>query len=194
MDHTFFQAIYNHPLISTADFNSIMQAHEKVKFTKGDVFLKYGQTANAYYLVETGLLRAFVTDYSGNEITTAFFSPNEISIEISSFFQRIATQENIIAVTSGNAYKIDFAVFQSLFERSEGFREWGRSWMSNQLFIAKQRAVDIITKTATERYWALMAERPTIIQKAPIKLIASYLGIADTSLSRIRKEVTLGQH
>jgi|26BtaG_2_1085354.scaffolds.fasta_scaffold01413_3 CRP-like cAMP-binding protein len=189
MNIDFFQSIYNHPLIKKDELNEIIDAHEKVNFTKGSFFLKSGKMANEYNLIESGLLRAYVHDFNGNEITTNFYSTNEISIEVSSLFQRIPTKENIIALTDGIVWKIEFDKFQELFHKIEGFREWGRAWMSGQLFISKQRKIQMLTKNATERYKTLIQEKPEIVQHAPIKHIASYLGITDTSLSRIRKEI-----
>ena len=189
MNIDFFQSIYKHSLIKKDELNEIIGAHEKVDFTKGTVLLENGKVANEYYLIENGLLRAYVHDFNGNEITTDFYSTNEISIEVSSLFQRIPTKENILTLTNGTAWKIGFEEFQELFHSIEGFREWGRAWMSRQLFISKERKIEMLTKNATERYKALITDKPEIVQHAPIKHIASYLGITDTSLSRIRKEI-----
>ncbi|MCQ0110201.1 Crp/Fnr family transcriptional regulator [Zhouia amylolytica] len=189
MNVDFFQSIYNHPLIRKIDLKDIISEHQKIRFSKGTVFLENGKMANEYYLIESGLLRAFVHDLNGNEITTDFHGENEISIEVSSLFQRIPTNENIVALTNGVAWKIEFQSFQELFHKIEGLREWGRAWMSKQLFSSKQRSIDIHTKSATERYLNLIKDKPKIIQQSPIKHVASYLGITDTSLSRIRKEI-----
>jgi len=53
----------------------------------------------------------------------------------------------------------------------------------------KQRALSLINESAEERYETLINSRPEIFQRAPLKYIASYLGITDTSLSRIRREL-----
>ncbi|CAN5362663.1 hypothetical protein BH23BAC3_BH23BAC3_13890 [soil metagenome] len=84
---------------------------------------------------------------------------------------------------------MSFENFQRLFQNTDGFSEWGRTWMSGALFSSKQRSLSMITESATERYLTLQKEHPEIIQQAPLKYIASYLGITDTSLSRIRKEL-----
>lgn len=185
----FFHHIYQHPLLSEADIHALMQAHERVDFSRGAEFSTEGQTANAYYLVESGLLRAFVHSYDGREITTGFYGEKEIAIEVSSLFQRVPASENIVSLTAGTAWKIGFDTFQKLFHQIEGFREWGRAWMANQLFLSKQRSIEFFTKSATDRYLDLIREKPGVIRHAPVKDIASWLGIADTSLSRIRKEV-----
>lgn len=184
-----FQSIYTHPKLDSSDLREIAEAHCKTEFAKGDVVLEKGKISNTYYIIESGLFRSFTYDYNGNEITTELTSPGEFIIEVSSLFQRIPSEENIVAITDGVVWKLDFEVFQELFHKIEGLREWGRSWMSNQLFISKQRAIEIRTKSTAERYLALLNERPEIIQQVPLKDIASYLGVTDTSLSRIRKEI-----
>lgn len=189
MKSDLFQSIYKHPALRKEDLKEIISAHQKIDFVKGEVFLESSKMANAYYLVETGLIRAFVHDFNGNEITTAFHCPGEISIEVSSLFQRVPTQENIVALTDGTAWKIEFETFEALFQRIEGFRDWGRAWMAHQLFISKRRSIDMLTRSAADRYLTLLSDHPEIIKNAPLKHVASWLGVTDTSLSRIRKEI-----
>lgn len=189
MKSSFFENIYQHPSLKQEDYSQLIAAHTKVAFQKGEFVLQEGQTSNAYYLVESGLFRSYVIDYKGNEITTGFFGANEILIEVASIFLRQPTKEYIQAITPAQAWKIDFHVFQTLFAQIPGFTEWGRTWMSNQLFSAKQRSIHMHTQSASQRYLSLIEDKPQLIQEVPLKYIASYLGVTDTSLSRIRKEV-----
>jgi len=180
---------YDFPFFVDEELEEIFHAHEKVHFRKGEIILEEGKIANEYYVLENGLARSFVEDYNGNEVTTHFFIENEIIIEVSSLFQRIPTQENIICITDCECWKFDFENFQELFHKIPNLREWGRAWMSQQLFTYKQRSVEMFTLSATNRYLNLLQQKPQVIQFAPLKQIASYLGVTDTSLSRIRKEL-----
>ncbi len=155
---------------------------------KGDFLLREGHIANEYFILEQGLIRAFVHNFDGKDITTSFFVKDEIVIDVSSLFQRIPSNENIQALTDCVCWKIEFQVFQELFHSIEGFREWGRAWMAQSLFEFKNRSVSMITDSATDRYLNLLQHKPDVLKYAPLKQIASYLGITDTSLSRIRKE------
>ncbi|KQT35782.1 cyclic nucleotide-binding protein [Chryseobacterium sp. Leaf405] len=184
-----FQIYRDFPFFMEEELEEIFQAHEKVVFQKGDFILKEGKTANEYYILEKGLARSFVNDFNGNEVTTHFFVENEIVIEVSSLFQRIPTQENIVCITDCEFRKMDFDTFQELYHKIQNLSEWGRAWMSQQLFVYKQRSVEIFTLSATKRYLHLLEQKPQVIQFAPLKQIASYLGVTDTSLSRIRKEL-----
>ena len=184
-----FQSIYQHPLFKENDLQIIAQAHKKVELPKGSYIFKEGETANEYYLLEKGIVRAFVLDYNNNEITTELFTDNEIVIVPASLFQRQPSQETVQTITDCVLWKIDFQDFQNLFTSHPGFSEWGRLWFTFQLFSLKQKSLDMVTQTASNRYLKLLKDKPQLVQNTPLKHIASYLGITDTSLSRIRKEV-----
>ncbi|OBW41759.1 DNA-binding transcriptional dual regulator Crp [Chryseobacterium sp. MOF25P] len=184
-----FDVYRDFPFFFQEELDEIIQKHEKVVFQKGEAILQEGKMANEYYILEKGLARSFVNDFNGNDVTTNFFTENEIIIDVSSLFQRIPTQENIVCITDCECWKLDFDVFQELFHKIPNLREWGRAWMSQQLFLYKQRSVEMFTLSATKRYLHLLEQKSQVIQFAPLKQIASYLGITDTSLSRIRKEI-----
>lgn len=189
MKNELLAQVYRHPLINEEQLNKIMNAHKKVNFKKGDYILKTGEIANGYLILESGLIRSFVYDYNGNDITTDFFSDYEIVIEVLSLFQRTPTQENIQALTECNCWKIEYDAFQELFHSIGGFSEWGRLWMTGRLFHFKQRSIEMVTVSAKDRYLRLIREKPQIILQSPLKYIASYLGVTDTSFSRIRKGI-----
>ena len=182
--------VYNHPRIRAGELSQIIDAHQKVEFQKGDFILKQGEQAQSYMIMDEGLMRSFLYDVNGKDITTDFFCDHDIIIEVLSLFQRTPTSENIQALKDSTCWKIDYDVFQELFHSIDGFAEWGRLWMSNSLFQFKQRNLDMVSISAKDRYMRLIQEKPQVVLHAPLKNIASYLGITDTSFSRIRKEIS----
>lgn len=187
---TTLQQVYAHPDVKPNELAAICEAHERVVIPKGEYLLREGHTANAYWCVEVGLVRTYVIDYTGHDITTGFIGSGEIAIDVVSLFKRVVAVENMQALTEIVAWRIDFQRFQELFHSIATFAEWGRAWMSQSLFAFKQRSVSMITDSATQRYLDLQRQHPEILLQAPLKHIATYLGITDTSLSRIRKEVS----
>ena len=189
METPIFQTIYGDHLLKSKDSREFCKAHTRVELPQGTLLLKAGKIAKEFYLIEKGVFRSYLYDYDGNEITTEYYCQNDILIESFSLFHRLASKENFQAVTNGTVWKIEYDIFQQFLNKVEGLREWGRIWSTNQLYILKQRSIESITVTATERYIRLVKDRPEIIKHCPLKYIASYLGITDTSLSRIRKEI-----
>ncbi len=189
MNSEIFQNTYQHFLLSEEDINQIASFHKKRTFAKDELILAKDQVLESYYLLEKGVVRAFVNDMDNNDITTEFFIDGDIVIIPSSLFQQIPSQESLQAVTDCEVWEIKYDDFQEVFRSIPGFAEWGRLWFTYQLFTLKQRSLDMITISATSRYLKLSKEKPQILQTVPLKFIASFLGITDTSLSRIRKEI-----
>jgi len=158
--------------------------------SKGDLFLKHGQISNEYLFLETGFVRSFVYDLEGNEVTLNFYSERQPVFEVASFFQRIPSQEYFEATTDSKGWVLTYEKLNHLFHTLPQFREFGRSILVKGFIDFKIRTLSLINKTAEERYEMLIASKPEIFQHASLKHIASYLGITDTSLSRIRKNFT----
>ncbi|MEO7990212.1 MAG: Crp/Fnr family transcriptional regulator [Chryseolinea sp.] len=158
------------------------------EFAKGDFFLKEGKISNEYLFLESGYMRAFLFDTEGNEVTVNFYSSNNVVFEVSSFFQRVPTQENIKALTDCIGWTVTFEELNMLFHSLPEFREFGRAMLVKGFVSLKIRTLSMINKTAEQRYASLLQSNPEIFQNAPLKFIASYLGLTDTSLSRIRRE------
>lgn len=75
-----------------------------------------------------------------------------------------------------------------MFHSVPEFREFGRAILVKEFVTYKQRTLSMINKSAEERYAQLIQTNKDIFQYAQLKHIASYLGITDTSLSRVRRE------
>src|SRR5690606_17626048 len=182
--------IYKNPTLTETELSMISSKHEFVTIPKGQFLLTESQHSKEYYCIEAGLLRTYVIDFNGDEITTNFIGENEIAIDVTSLFHRLPTKENLQALTDVTAWRIGVEDFQELYHQIPSFNEWGRAWMAQQLFDFKEKSTAMITRSAKERYLQLVEKSPQIIKYAPLKHIATYLGITDTSLSRIRREIT----
>lgn len=162
---------------------------KRISFEKNDYLLEAGKTAGHYWFVESGFIRSFVIDSEGNDITTNFYSVGEIVIDWPSFFLRSPTRENIQALSDCVCWQLDFDTFQTLFHSIQNFREQGRTTLVSSYFALKRHSISMIADQAKERYLRLLKEKPHIVQNVSLKHIATYLGVTDTSLSRIRKEI-----
>lgn len=167
---------------------------EPVTYQKNDFLLQQGQICSDYIIMETGIIRAFTHDTEGDEVTTGFYETGSVVFEVASYFKRTPTQENFQALTDCTGWKGEHTVFQVLFHSIPEFREFGRSILVSHCTTLKERSLSMIRTTAEQRYAQLMETQPELLQQAPLKHIASYLGITDTSLSRIRKELSRKKH
>lgn len=182
------QQCYENEHFSNEDYQTIRAKHQLLSFEKGDFILKEGKNLNDYYILLEGVVRSFVNNAKGDQITIELFQSGDVVIDVNALFQHKKTLENWECITDCHLLVINFEDFQQLFHTLYGFREWGRTWMSNALFEMKERSIEMLTLPAIERYIHLMEQKPFILHQVPLKYIASYLGVTDTSLSRIRKD------
>lgn len=159
-----------------------------MKIERNGYILKAGTVCNASHFIEKGIMRSYTYDLEGNEVTTAFYSANTFTSDLLSYFKRTASKEYIQAITDCETWYITYEDMQESFHTIPEFREFGRLNIVNQYSILKERMLSNLQETAEQRYNDLIHSNPEILQNVPLKYIASYLGIADTSLSRIRKE------
>ena len=85
---------------------------------------------------------------------------------------------------------LSFEQLNGLFHSIAEFREFGRMILVKGFIALKERTLSMINESAERRYENLLSTRPEIVLHAPLKHIASYLGITDTIFSRIRKELS----
>ena len=175
-------------LVSQITAEEIASLFSPKELKRNDFLFKEGRVCNEYFFLDNGFIRAFAFDTSGNDVTTNFHSANQVVFEVSSFFNRTISRENYQAIVDCDGWYITYDQLNHLFHSMHEFRDFGRSILVKGFSSLKTRMLSMITETAEQRYDTLLKTNPEIFQHAALKHIASYLGITDTSLSRIRKE------
>lgn len=173
--------------MSLQTITNVTDRFEERTFSKNEFFLKQGKVCELLYLAE-GLMRAYTFDLKGNEVTTNLFIRNRQVFDHASFFLQTSSEENIQAITDCLGYSITFEKMNALFHSVPAFREYGREMLVKELVAYKKRTLAMINKTAEQRYEDLIKHDKEIFQVVQLKHIASYLGITNSSLSRIRRE------
>lgn len=185
----FLKNIFTTEKFTAAEQETIISKFIGTSFKKNDYLLQEGKVENFYWFVQEGYVRSYVTDVEGNDISTNFYTTGDVVIDWASFFLRQPTRENIQALTNCVCWQLDYENFQSLFHSINSFREQGRTNLVSSYFSLKSKSIAMIADQAKDRYLQLLQQKPSIVQNVSLKHIATYLGITDTSLSRIRKEL-----
>ena len=180
----FLQKISN---MSLETITKVVDDFEERIFLKNEFFLREGKICDHLYLIE-GVMRAYTTDFDGNEVTTNIFLPGRAAYDPASFFLQTRSMENIQAITDCLAYSISFEKVNKLFHALPEFRDYGRLTLVKELVSYKQRTLTMVIRSAEERYEDLIKNNEDIFQFVQLKHIASYLGVTNSSLSRIRRE------
>jgi CRP-like cAMP-binding protein len=190
LDQHFLNKVFEASGITKEELKVIIPKYKEVKFDKNDYLLKEGQVEKKYWFIESGFVRSYIIDTEGNDITFNLYSSKDVVIDYPSIFFFAPTRENIQALTECVCWEITFEDFQEMFNSISSFREQQRSLLVGSYFSLKNHSISLIADEAKERYLRLLKEKPHIIQNVSLKHIATFLGITDTSLSRIRKEIS----
>jgi CRP-like cAMP-binding protein len=190
LDSHFLNKVFEASGITKEELKLIIPKYHQVKFDKNDYLLKEGQVEKKYWFIESGFVRSYIIDTEGNDITFNLYASKDVVIDYPSIFFFAPTRENIQALTDCVCWEITFEDFQEMFNAIASYREQQRSLLVGSYFTLKNHSISLIADEAKDRYLRLLKEKPHIIQNVSLKHIATFLGITDTSLSRIRKEIS----
>lgn len=155
---------------------------------KNTFLIEEGKICNISHFIEEGCMRLYTFDTKGNDVTTSIYSNQMFANDFYSFFKRIPSPEHLQAMSDCKTWFLTYEVLQKNFHTIPEFREFGRMLLINNHAMMKQRMLSMIQKTGEQRYANLMEANPEVFQHIPLKNIATYLGVTDSSLSRIRRD------
>ena len=179
-----------------SDMMELIAAHvSETTFPPKHIILTQGSPCNKVFFVVSGTARSYYIDVSGTTVTWSFYFNNNKSIVRNLFAldgRAYLTNEPssiaIEALSEVNALVFTREVLNSLMEKSLKYEIWMRKFTENAYVGMYDRAFTILTMSATERYHKLLKDEPHLMQMFSNHYIASYLGIAPQSLSRIRSQ------
>lgn len=184
--HPFRAYISAYSTFSDEEWTSIEPCLSRTEVKKGALILESGTICRKLYFLEEGFLRFFL--HKDGEYVSKFFTEAPYCFTSQrSFTNETPTTDNIEA-------KVDSVVWemskQDAFEllKLPNWSEFVRKLVQEVQFYTEQILEDAQNNTAEERYIKMLEENSSVLQHAPLKDIASYLGIAPQSLSRIRKK------
>ena len=160
--------------------------------TKGKTILKAGQVCPYIFLVYEGVLRGFFKD-GNRDITTWITAENEFVTSISSFFTQRAALESIQALEDCFLAVLHFDDIQYLYEHHPEMNVVSRKILEQYYYDAEQRAYLGRLNRASDKYAYFIQTKNYLVNRVPLKYIASYLGIALETLSRLRGSLSKGR-
>lgn len=185
----FLEKVFASSGITKEELKLIIPRYKQITFKKNEYLLKQGLVEKKYWFLESGFIRSYVIDTEGNDITFNLYASGEVIIDYPSMFFFTPSRENIQALTECICWEITFEDFQEMFNTITSFREQQRGLLVGSYFALKEHSISLIADQAKDRYLNLLKRKPHIVQNVSLKYIATFLGITDTSLSRIRKEI-----
>jgi CRP-like cAMP-binding protein len=170
---------------------SIFDELSKTKeYSKNTVLLKQGSIAENLIFLKSGITASIYEKQSKRFVRDFYFEPH-IFTEQQSFIKKVPAKFSIISITNITCELISFEDLETLYDRIPKLRNIAYNMLLNGFINISDRLETLLTLTPEDRYIKLLADNPKLLHKIPLKMIASYLGITDVGLSRIRKRISL---
>ena len=175
-----------HPL-SDALRDHLYVILRRQEFSKKELLLRNGNTSKQILFIESGLVRCYYIR-EGEEISAWFMKEDNVIISVESFFRQQPSHENIQAIEDTVVYSISYQQLQDIYRKYFEFNFVGRVITENYYTLSERRLYSIRLQTAEARYNYMLTHHSDLVNRLPVKYLASYLGITRETLSRIRHQ------
>lgn len=158
-------------------------------YEKGDVFIDRGKKNNKEYFVYKGVCRSFLLSPEGEEVTISYFLEGGVLSPNKTRTANQISHLNFQALSKLTVASLDADKFEQLMIKHIDIREFGNTVLQNELLAKVEKEIGLASLNAKERL-ILFREKYHFLENLISHVdIASYLGITNISLSRLRKEL-----
>lgn len=180
--------IKNYYRLSSDAQDELQNCFDQHVLNKNEHLVSEGKICRHLYFLQQGALRGYYT-LDGKEITHWFAFEHDFVTSFHSFITQQPAVENIQLLEGSVLWSISKETLMKLFDRYHEIERLVRIATEKYYIRLEERFVNAHFKTAAERYEHLLQQSPHIIERVPLGFIASYLGISQETLSRIRSRI-----
>ncbi|PJJ48114.1 Crp/Fnr family transcriptional regulator [Hymenobacter chitinivorans] len=171
-----------------ASLAQVLALAEPVELPKGTRLFRDDQLAQHVYVLQRGLARAYARR-AEREVTFWFSAEGAVLASIRGYTQQALSYETIELLEDSSLFRLPMAGLQQLYHTDVHLANWGRVMVERVWLQTEQQLIARQFRTAAERYADLLQQSPHLLQRVALGHIASYLGITQVTLSRVRAQL-----
>lgn len=185
---TLFSHIRQYCQLGNEAIESLGAVLKPVELEKGSFLITEGKVCQHVYFLEQGCLRGYY-NLDSKEITYWFAFENNFVTSLLSFVTQKPGMENIQLLEDCKLWAVSYTDLQKLYDQHPEINTLGRVMNERYYVMLEERFVSNHFKEARDRYENLITQSPHILQRVPLGYVASYLGMTQETLSRIRNKI-----
>jgi CRP-like cAMP-binding protein len=166
----------------------ITQTFTYFELKRSTTLLDLDTVSTKTFFLEKGYMRSYILNEENEQVTTNIFAAPCFVNDFLSFFKQQPTKEIYQTLTDCSFWETSLENVQYNFHNIPEFREFSRLLFVINYYNLNDRMIEMVSQKAETRYLNLLKKKPHVFQNVSLKIIASYLGITDSTLSRIKKE------
>ncbi len=177
--------------ISEKSFMEIGKLLEIEKYTKGETFISKNKKNDKEYFVLNGICKSYLINPAGEEITISFFVDETVLSPYSIRTPNGISNQNFKALTNIELASINAKEFANLMTTNIEIKNFAHTVLQNELISKVEKEIGLASLSAKERLLEFRKKYRFLENLIPHTHIASYLGITNISLSRLRKDISI---
>ncbi len=178
-----------HINLNDKEFNIILNSIKWKVVDRKEFLIQSGDVAKNTYFVNKGLLRLYQVQENGVEKTALFAKEEWWVSDLYSFFSQKPAANFLQAIELSEVYVLSKYKLEELFLQIPKLERFFRIIQQNAFIAQNERIMDMLTKSAEQRYLNFIDKFPKAELIISQKQIASYLGITPEFLSKMKKEI-----
>lgn len=182
------QIINQRYTMPATSLNKLRQCLTEVSYPKGFRVLESGKVEKNIFFIKQGIVRAY-TSVDGKEITFWVGKEGATLVSMKGYVNDEPGYETMELMEDSVLYVLERKKLKELFSEDLHIANWGRRYAEMELLSTEERLISMLSAIASERYKELLKKEPDLLQRLPLGSIATYLGITQASLSRIRAQI-----
>lgn len=155
---------------------------------KKEYLLKAGHVCRHIYFIENGLVRCFYLK-DDIEVSSWFMKGGDVIASVESFFSQTPSYESIQALEDTTVFYLEHRELEAIYRKFIEFNFVGRILLQKYYMLSEQRLYSLRMQRSQERYDYLLEHHPELILRVPAKYLASYLGITEVTMSKIKSRM-----
>ncbi len=180
----YIQSYFGFP---SESLEQVLQFFKPKTYPKGTYLLKEGQYADSLGFVQSGIIREYLIDDKGREVTKWISTPGYFSVDLASFLFQQPARWNLHTLSEVDMLvisKTDYAKIDQVVPRWSTLE---KLFMARCFTMMEERIVTHLSLSSEERYHLFFSQNPELFNQVPLQYLASMLGMTPETFSRIRK-------
>jgi CRP-like cAMP-binding protein len=175
--------------LSKQQLDFILSKASELKLRKDKCFSEAGKIARQFGFLTEGVIRVCSYNSEGEEITKYFIEESNIVVDLNSFDNKVPASVYLQAITDCKIIVFSKRDWEELLTIVPGLDAIVQKIISKAMFQKVRRLSALVSEDGTTRYLNFIDQYPNLVNRIPLSYIASYLGVTQSSLSRIRKSI-----
>jgi CRP-like cAMP-binding protein len=171
--------------LPSATLEKLLALAEYVELPKGTVLFRDDALAHHVYVLRRVLARVYARR-ADREVTFWFSEAGSVLVSMRGYTEQTVSYETVELLEDSGLFRLNMVALQTLYRTDVHLANWGRVLVERVWQQTEQQLIARQFRTAEERYADLLHHSPHLLQRVALGHLASYLGITQVTLSRVR--------